>query len=174
VKRIPSGIIMKKSTALARFARSRTDFRRALQQMSEQDMLSTPIEGIWVAKDLIGHLTAWEQLLVQPLQSLVDGGAFVPEIISDHDAFNMQQAGKRKDWTIIDVIRESDTVRTAILDALSKVTEEQSQLVLPAPWGGEQTLTHLIDGLRWHEDEHAQCIHRWVNQNSPQNLSKDK
>jgi hypothetical protein len=35
--------------------------------------------------------------------------------------------------------------------------EDQCQQTYPAP-GWQQTLTHLADGLRWHEDLHTQSI----------------
>ena len=160
--------MLDKQTALAHFAQSRASFKQMLGKMSELEALTIPLEGIWTAKDLIGHLTAWENLLVEPLQSLAAGGSFEPCIVADHDAFNLFESGRRQSMTLDEVLAESEAVREKIIAAIESLTEGLCQQNFPAPWGGQATLTHLVDGLRWHEDLHTQCIKRWIEQSTRQ------
>ena len=151
-------------SGLARFAKSHKSFRQALEAMLVKEALTIPIEGVWTAKDIMGHLTAWEKLFLQPLQSLAAGGVFIPEIIIDHDDFNMRQSASRQTMSVDELIIESDAVRADILKTISMLTEIQCQQIYPAPWGGQESLIHQLDGLRWHADEHAKSLQRWMSQ----------
>ncbi len=155
---------MKIPTVLACFDRSHKNFRHNLKAMVDANALAVPIEGVWNVKDLVGHLTAWEKLFLLPLQALTEGEAFIPDIVVNHDEFNMQQSTNRQFMTLDQVISESDNIHLEIKKAIALLTEEQCQQVFQAPWGSWETLVQQLDGLRWHADEHARCMQRWLSQ----------
>lgn len=54
---------MDKEVALTRLAESRQALRQATQGLSEDEMTQAQVEGVWTVKDVVGHVTSWEQAL---------------------------------------------------------------------------------------------------------------
>ena len=149
---------MDASEALSRITASHQVFLDALSSLTEADITILKVEGVWTAKDLVGHLTAWELTLLEPLRSYIAGGAFEPGEIPDHDAWNLVQSSRRNAWSISEVRQEMETVRQLLLNELHRLSAEQWQTVFLAPWGGSETLAEMVSGLAWHEEEHTKSI----------------
>ena len=66
--------------------------------------------GVWTAKDLLGHLGAFEVRFADVLAGFVDAPVESDLLSADGRTFNDDQAAIRKDWPI-------DQVRAEFLDA---------------------------------------------------------
>ena len=151
---------MKKEEAFARFSTSRRLLGEAIADLGESDVTGPPVEGIWTIKDLLGHLTAWEQTLIEPLAAFAAGEPFEAENISDHDAWNHAQAVKRSSASLAQIQDELDAKRQELLANLDKLSDIQWEQSFRAPWGDQNTIIEMIDGLAWHEEEHTKSILR--------------
>lgn len=148
--------------ALERLHQSRQALLKLIQPLSEAELKGPPVEGIWTIHDVLGHIAAWEKALLEPLQVLVQGGEFTPQVIADHDAWNAVQASLRKTWSAAQLLQELHDTRQALIAAAEQLTPEQCGRLFPAPWGGDDTLPAMLDGLAWHEEEHTRAVRAYL------------
>jgi len=149
---------VEKEEEFSRFKNSRQALRNAIDTLSAAELTTQPVEGIWTIKDLLGHITAWEQALLEPLSEYVYGKPFKAEEIPDHDAWNAVQAARCADRSYPEILNELENTRQKLLFAAEKLSEVQWHQVYRAPWGDQNTLIEMISGLAWHEEEHTKSI----------------
>ena len=147
-----------KEQHLLRIKDSRLLLWTCLHDLSQEELTTIPVEDLWTSKDLIGHITAWDISLLNPLKIYLESDAFSPEVIPDHDVWNALQAEMRKLRTLVEVMEESMQVREELYIAVGELSESQWRTAFPAPWGGMETFAQMIDGLAWHEEEHTKSI----------------
>jgi DinB family protein len=82
--------------------------------------------GVWTAKDLLGHLGAFEVRFADVLAGFVGEPAESDLLSADSRTFNDDQAAIRKDWSI-------DRVRGEFLDAHERVMRHAAA-VAPETW----------------------------------------
>lgn len=153
---------MKKEEALDRFSTSRRRLQETIADLDETDLTGHPVEGIWSIKDLLGHITAWEQTLIAPVAAFAAGGSFRSATISNHDAWNHAQAAGRSSASIAQIQEELDAKRQELLANLEKLSDSQWEGSFQAPWGGQNTILEMISGLAWHEEEHTKSILKFL------------
>ena len=149
---------MEKEKALFRIKASRQELLKAIDELSEWERCNIQVEGIWTVKDIVGHISAWEMSLNSPLAGFLLTGQFAPESIPDHDAWNLRQASLREGKSFAEVLAEAEDSRQELLRLAESVEPAQWEMLLPAPWGGQETLSQMLDGLAWHEEEHVKSI----------------
>jgi uncharacterized damage-inducible protein DinB len=152
---------MDKDEIFTRLNQCRQVLMDTLGKIPEDELVSELVEGRWTIKEILCHLTAWELTVVDPLVGFVRAGEFNPEVIEDHDAWNAQQTASRAGMDFRQVLEELKATRELLIGEASRLTEEQWDRVLPAPWGGQGCIANLLSGLAWHENEHLQTIHLW-------------
>jgi hypothetical protein len=122
-------------------------------------------EGSWTAKDVLGHLAAWSDLLMDGVEALVQGRADDVQIV-DIDAWNADQVAGRQDWTV-------EQVRSAWEEALARTLRLASQLSpvemsrqRPAPWAEEPTSpSDVFDLWLSHAEQHCAELAAWQMRN---------
>ena len=153
---------MEKDTVLEYFSQTRANLLKILGNLSPEIIVSAPVEGVWTIKDILGHITAWEIPLINPMQNLAAGFDFSPDIVTDGEKYNQDHAHKRENLSLNEIRKEMDEVRASIMETAARLPDTVWSTMYPAPWGGEDTLLRLIDGLAWHENEHTQTIKKWL------------
>ena len=153
-------IALDKETALRKLAESRKALLDSTRGLNEADLTHKAVEGTWATKDLLAHITSWEVTVLEPLRQMVETGSFEPASIPDHLAWNDQQALLWQNKTLAQIYGELETTRQQILTLAAQLQPAQWEQVLPAPWGGQETLAQILSGLAWHEMEHLKSIHK--------------
>jgi len=149
---------MDKEEALSRFNLSRQSLFNAIAALSDDELTNIQVEGIWTIKDLLGHICAWENSLLEPLSAFVDGEPFEAEEIPNHDAWNAEQSARRATRNYSDILKEMRNTRQELIKTAGRLTESQWSQTFQAPWGDQNTLIEMISGLAWHEEEHTKSI----------------
>ena len=149
---------MEKEEAFSRFNHSRQSLLKAIADLSEVELTTVQVEGIWNVKDLLGHITAWEITLLEPLSAFVDGKPFEAEEIPDHDAWNAKQAAGCFPLSTSEILKKMGATRQELINRAEKLCESQWHQTFRAPWGDQNTLIEMISGLAWHEAEHTKSI----------------
>ena len=121
----------------------------------------------WSVKDLIGHVTAWDDMALSHVEQsrrgeepAGDGGASV-------DAFNAAQAALRRDWTLEQVRAEATRTRQNLRAALASLTDAEWDTPFGAGEDREPLGDHLCGALNGsggpgtHAAEHAAHIRAW-------------
>ena len=88
---------MTKEQTLIKLAASRQALHQAIKGLSVEDMTQVQVEGVWTVKDVVGHITAWEEVFLKPLRRYADGGPFETDVIEDYMTWNDEQAARKRD-----------------------------------------------------------------------------
>jgi uncharacterized damage-inducible protein DinB len=154
---------MTKERALARLTASRQALHQAIQGLSDQEMTQVQVEGEWTVKDVIGHVSSWEETLLEPLGRYASGGPFEVQVIQDYLAWNDEQAAGKRNVPLSEILDELAAVRQELVSGASRLSGEQWQQRELFPWGERGTLIQALSGLAAHEMEHVRAIRRWRN-----------
>lgn len=112
--------------------------------------------GVWTAKDLVGHLGAFEVRFADILASLV-GEPMVSDLTAaDPRTFNDDQAAIRADWTIDAILTEFREAHERAMAHARRIPPERWREVGTIPWyGPDYSLDDLVVYTMYgHKREH--------------------
>ncbi|MBZ0310779.1 MAG: DinB family protein [Anaerolineae bacterium] len=115
-------------------------------------------DGEWTLKDIIGHLSAWEQAAVTCLQAHAEGGeARLPVQMSD-DEYNHLNVARRKNFSIEKILLEWQETREWLKQVIEEMPDDQFMSEMTYPEGERGSATQLVEEMIEHELEHRQDI----------------
>jgi uncharacterized damage-inducible protein DinB len=147
--------------ALAHLTESRQTLLAAIEGLSQESMARERVDGEWTAKDILGHIASWDEVTVDALSSIVASEPFAVEVITDIDAWNGEQAARKRPDSPSVILDRLAAARGEFLALAAQVLPGQWEETSTWPWGGRDTLTEAVSGLAHHEKEHAGAIQRW-------------
>jgi Mycothiol maleylpyruvate isomerase N-terminal domain len=101
--------------------------------------------GVWTAKDLLGHLGAFEVRFADVLATFVDAPTESDLMSADPRTFNDDQAAIRKDWPIDQVMTEFLDAHERVMRHAKAISPEVWREVGTIPWyGSEYALDDLV------------------------------
>ena len=112
--------------------------------------------GVWTAKDLLGHLAAFEVRFADVLAPFVEAPVETDLVAADPATFNDDQAAIRKDWPIDRVTDEFLKAHERAMRHAHALPVERWREVGTIPWyGPEYSLDDLVVyQLYGHKREH--------------------
>ena len=118
-------------------------------------------EGSWTAKDVVGHLAAWSDLLLDGVEALVQGRADAVQTV-DIDAWNAKQIAARRDWTVGQVRSAWDAALARALDLAGRLSREEIDRQSPVPWSdGPASPADVFDLWLLHIEQHHTGLAAW-------------
>jgi hypothetical protein len=109
---------MNTQQVLDRLARAWLDFEASYAGLSDTELLTTGVTGRWSVRDIIAHVTWWEEEALKHLPLVRDGGR--PPRYSVRyggiDAFNALMTERRRDLSVAEVLRQHDDVHARLVD----------------------------------------------------------
>jgi hypothetical protein len=133
-----------------------TAFKESYAGLSDAQLMEPGVTGQWSVKDLIAHVTWWEEEALQHLPRILTGGR-PPRYSLQYggiDAFNAQMTEQTRGLSLADVLRQSEDTHQRLLAYIHSVPEE--------PFTRE---THFRRRLRLdtysHYPKHAKAIRAW-------------
>jgi hypothetical protein len=101
--------------------------------------------GVWTAKDLLGHLGAFEVRFADVLATFVDAPRESDLMDADPRTFNDDQAAVRKDWPLDRVMAEFLDAHERVMRHAKAIAPEVWREVGTIPWyGREYSLDDLV------------------------------
>jgi Mycothiol maleylpyruvate isomerase N-terminal domain len=101
--------------------------------------------GVWTAKDLVGHLGAFEVRFADILAMIVGAPLESGLLRADPATFNDTQAAMRHDWPIEDVLAELREAHERAMTHAKAIEPERWREVGTIPWYGmEYSLDDLV------------------------------
>jgi hypothetical protein len=141
---------------LERLAQGWDDFRAAYEGLSDEALLAAGADGEWSVRDLIAHVTWWEEEALAHLPGMLAGGR-APRYADTHgglNAFNAAMAEARKDQSLPDVKHQAETVHAELIAFVRTIPADQLARETP-----------VRRRLRWdaygHYVLHAAAIRAW-------------
>ncbi len=118
-----------KQYLLAKIRRERAQLDALLASLDDEAMLAPAREDAWTAKDILAHLTAWEQRLLRWLERWREtGDPDRPEIGVTWDGFdtlNERDYTAAKEKSVADVRKEAGESYEAVVRALGELSEDE-------------------------------------------------
>jgi hypothetical protein len=118
---------MDKQQLLKRLQKEWTAFRSSFRDLSESDLLRPGVTGMWSIKDIVAHVTTWEEEALKNLPVVLRGGR-PPRYSTTYggiDQFNAQMTERKRNLALSEVLEQLDTVHERLLGYIFEVPETQ-------------------------------------------------
>jgi hypothetical protein len=116
---------MKKDQLLKRLEQAWTVLKESYTGLSNVQLMEPGVMGEWSIKDILAHVTTWEEEALKYLPLILSGGR-PPRYVQfgGIDAFNAQMAEQKRDLALSEVLRQLEETHHRLLDYLRSVPEE--------------------------------------------------
>jgi hypothetical protein len=116
----------KRQRLLHRLEKAWLEFRASFAGLSEADLLSPGVAGAWSIKDIIAHVTTWEEeaLKYLPLALRNQRPPQYAVMYGGINAFNARTSAEKKDLLPAEILRQSDDTHRKLIRFVESVAEE--------------------------------------------------
>lgn len=158
---------MTKSKLLVEIQFERERLEKTLAKISEAQKLVPGVMEAWTVKDLLAHITVWEQRMLRWLEQTVRDE--VPEMLppgmtwDDLDQWNEQTYQKHRHRDLDEVLADFELSYPQALSAVQDISEED--LIDPDryAWRDGRPLWEMVAAnTSWHYKEHEETITTWL------------
>ena len=128
----------------------------SLEGLSESDLLEPNVVGAWSLKDLLGHITSWEQETLQMVEEKLAGGEpnLYPYIV---DQWNAAQAEQKRSTPLREIQVSFHETHHRLAELVSQLPEEVFVVMTPVrlaleadAWGHYQEHRRQVESWRQH------------------------
>ncbi len=147
---------MTRSQLLGRLDRAWRALLAAYATLSEAEMLEPGVTGSWSVRDIVAHVTWWEEEALKHLPLILAGGR-PPRYSVTYggiDAFNEQMTERQRDLSLAEVLHRRDDTHRRLVEFIQAVPEEH--LV-----GETRFRRRLRLDTYGHYPQHAEAIRTW-------------
>ena len=135
------------------------EFKESYAGLSDARLTEPGVVGDWSVKDILAHVTWWEEEALKYLPLIIEEGR--PPRYSTHyggiDAFNALMTERTCDLSLADVLQQQEAIHRQLIDYLQSVPEEQ--------FTRETRFRHRLRLDTYsHYPEHAKAIREWREQ----------
>ena len=142
---------MDRQQLLSRVDRPWQAFQEAFRGLDTESMTTQEIEG-WSVKDLIGHVSSWEEEALKALPVILEGRR--PSPYNGIDRFNAGQIERRRGLSLASVVKKSDETHSRLLKYLESAPE--------SVFATETRFRHRLRLDTYsHYPEHTEAILAW-------------
>jgi hypothetical protein len=147
---------MKKQPLLDKLDRVWKDFADSVVGLSDAQMLEHGVSGDWSVKDILAHVSWWEEEALKHLPTILQGGRPVRYLVKygGIDAFNAQMTELKYGLALSDVRQKLDDTHNRLIEYLQTVPDEQFA-------SGTRFLRRLRFDTYAHYPIHTQAIRVW-------------
>jgi hypothetical protein len=95
--------------------------------LSDPQLAEPGVMGHWSVKDILAHVTTWEEEALKHLPLILKGGRppRYSETYGGIDAFNAQTADKKRGLSLAEVLRQLDETHCRLIAYVRSAPEEQ-------------------------------------------------
>jgi hypothetical protein len=143
---------------LKRLDKAWRDFEASYAGLPDSELLEPGVTGAWSVRDIIAHVTTWEEEALKHLP-LVLRGERPPRYSVTYggiDAFNALTTEQKKSLSLPEVFRHQEDVHRRLIELIEGVPEDQL--------GGDTRFRHRLRlDTYGHYPKHASAIRQWRN-----------
>jgi hypothetical protein len=117
---------MKTTQVLERLGRTWAEFESSYAGLSDAELQIPGVTGEWSVRDIIAHVTWWEEEALKNMPLIREGGRG-PRYSTKYggiDAFNALMTEQRKGLSLAEVLRQHDEVHAQLLAYVRAAPEE--------------------------------------------------
>jgi hypothetical protein len=147
---------------LRRLDKAWAAFKDSYAGLSQSDILEPGVTKAWSVRDIIAHVTTWEEEALTHLPAILDGRRPPRYSVAygGIDAFNALMTTKKAGLSLAEVYHQQEEIHRQVIDAVVRVPDGQ--------------LTHETRYRRRlrldtynHYPRHTEAIRRWRAQRQP-------
>ena len=141
-------------------------FKESYAGLSDSELLEPHVTGAWSVRDIIAHVTTWEEEALKHLPRVLIGKRPPPYSVAygGIDAFNARTTEQKKDLSLREVFRHQEDVHSRLLKLVESVPEDQL--------GGDTRFRHRLRlDTYGHYPKHASAIKEWRERRCPVDLN---
>jgi len=146
---------MKKDQLFQKLEQAWTTLQESYAGLSEAQLTEPGVMGEWSVKDILAHVTTWEEEALKYLPVILTGGRPLRYIqFGGIDAFNAQMAEQKRGMELSKILRQLEETHCRLLDYLQSLPEEH--------YTRETPFRHRLRLDTYsHYPQHARAIHEW-------------
>jgi hypothetical protein len=117
---------MKRQQVLERLDSAWKDFEESYAGLSESQLMIPRVTGEWSVRDIIAHVTWWEEEALKYLPVIRAGGKSPRYSVTygGIDAFNAMMTEQRSGVSLAEVLRQHDEVHARLMDYVRAAPED--------------------------------------------------
>jgi hypothetical protein len=144
---------------LKRLNKAWSDFQESYAGFSDSQLLVPSVTGKWSVRDIIAHVTTWEEEALKHLPTVLRGGKppRYSEVYGGIDAFNARMTELKKGLSLPEVLQQMTNTHRQVIDFLDTIPERSFR-----------TETRFRHRLRLdtysHYPKHAHAVRKWRGQ----------
>jgi len=147
---------MKKQQLLNKLEQAWTSFKDSCAGLTAQQMVEPGVTGDWSVKDILAHVSWWEDESLKHLPHILQGvrPPRYSVMYGGIDAFNAQMTELKRSLTLSEVQEQLDETHRRLIEYLCSVPDEQ--------FASETRLRRRLRLDTYsHYPIHTQAIHAW-------------
>ena len=144
---------MTKHDYLEKLNEQRMNVLKAIEGLTDDELCRPMAEGKWSFKETLGHLAAWEGEVINAFEQKARGERPTIGNITDFDAWNGVEAGKRKDRSLDEIRGELQSARVRLLEIVNDLPDSGEL------WDPERSTAKMLAMLIGHDQHHWKQIH---------------
>lgn len=132
------------------------DFKASYAGLAEAELLEPGVTGNWSARDIIAHVTWWEEEALTHLPLILEGGG-PPRYSVKYggiDAFNAQMTEQKKSLSLSEVLQQQGDTHRRLIEYIQRAPAEQFTRET-------RFRRRLRLDIYGHYPKHAQAIRKW-------------
>ena len=147
---------MNRQQLLRKLDKAWTEFKESFAGLSDAQLTEPGVMGDWSVKDILAHVTWWEEEALKHLPLIIKEGR--PPRYSTHyggiDAFNALMTERKRDLSFADVVHQQEAIHRQLITYLQSVPEEY--------FTQETRFRHRLRLDTYsHYPKHAKAIREW-------------
>jgi hypothetical protein len=118
---------MDRGSLLLRLDKAWTDFTDSYAGLSEAELLEPGVTQSWSVRDIIAHVTTWEEEALAHLPAVL-AGRKPPRYSTTYggiDAFNALMTAKKRDLPLAEIFRQQGHVHRRLIELIESAPEDQ-------------------------------------------------
>ena len=118
---------MNRQQLLKQLDKAWTVFKESYAGLSDSQLTEPGVTGHWSVKDIVAHVTWWEEEALQHLPLILTGGR-PPRYSIKYggiDAFNAQMTEQKRGLSLSAVLRQQEETHRRLIDYVQSAPEEQ-------------------------------------------------
>ena len=126
---------MDRRRLLERLDKAWMAFKESYAGLSEAELLEPGVTGDWSVRDIIAHVTTWDEEALTHLPSILDGGK-PPRYSVTYggiDAFNALMTKRKESLPLAEVLRQLDDTHRRLVEVIDRAPADHARDALPPP-----------------------------------------
>jgi hypothetical protein len=118
---------MNRQQLLKQLEKGWTAVKKCYAGLSESQMMEPGVVGDWSVKDILGHISTWEEEALKYLPLILNGRR-PPRYSVQYggiNAFNARMVAKKRSWPLLEVLKQLDDTHAQLLNYIHSVPEDQ-------------------------------------------------